>query len=80
MNQVTVIPNAVECHKQTNTALVEEAITKHKRGRVKFMGTHWFARFFNASYEGEAPPGTLVKVVGRDGLTLLLSPVDENTK
>jgi membrane protein implicated in regulation of membrane protease activity len=72
MNQATVIPNAIESHKQTKTALVEETITKHKRGRVKFMGTYWFARFLDILYEGEALPSTVVKVVGREGLTLLV--------
>jgi len=74
MNYVAIVPSVIESFNQPNIAIVEETITKDKRGRVKFMGTYWFARFLDTSYDDEALLNTIVKVVGREGLTLIVIP------
>jgi len=73
---LTFIPETIELFPQTAIGEVEEAITLHQRGRVRFMATTWFARFYQSNAQ-EALPGTSVKVIGREGLTLLVVPIDE---
>jgi hypothetical protein len=57
-------------------ALVEEAITMHHRGWVKFEGTYWFAQFYDPATAVVALPGAIVNVVGRMANTLLVVPQD----
>lgn len=57
-------------------ALVEEVITMHNRGWVKFEGTYWFARFYDPATAVVALPGAIVNVVGRVANTLLVVPQD----
>jgi hypothetical protein len=71
---LTVAPEVLEFFSYVAIAEVEETITLHQRGRVKFMATYWFARFYNPHGPIEALPGTCVKVIGREGLTLLVVP------
>jgi hypothetical protein len=40
------------------------------------MATSWFAQFYQPNGQTEILPGTTVKVIGRQGLTLLVMPVD----
>lgn len=62
------------------TGKVEQTITHNHSGRVFFQATYWPARFSDAACQVEAVPGESIKIVGRQGLTLLVIPtgVDEN--
>jgi hypothetical protein len=42
------------------------------------MATSWFARFYQSNAQAEVLPDTTVKVIGRQGLTLLVVPVEED--
>ncbi|NET32063.1 MAG: hypothetical protein F6K19_08675 [Cyanothece sp. SIO1E1] len=55
---------------------VERTITPRQPGRVYFQATYWPARFYQPNCQVTVCPGEPVKVVGRDGLTLLIVPVD----
>jgi len=71
------IPETIEFFPQPAIASVEQPITPYQRGRVKFMATTWFARFYNPTKPMEALPGTAVKVIGREGLTLLVISLND---
>jgi NfeD-like C-terminal, partner-binding len=71
---LTVAPKNLEFFTHAEIAEVEETITLHQRGRVRFEATYWFARFYNPQGPIESLPGTCVKVIGREGLTLLVMP------
>ncbi|OLP16394.1 hypothetical protein BST81_21645 [Leptolyngbya sp. 'hensonii'] len=70
-------PDTIEFFPQTGIGQVEQTITQQQRGRVKFMASYWFARFYQPSGAMSAWPGTTVRVIGREGLTLLVAPIDE---
>jgi hypothetical protein len=67
-----IAPDTVEFFPQTKPGEVEQIITSGRQGRVKFMGTSWFAQFYQSNGKELALPGTFVKVIGRQGLTLLV--------
>ncbi len=71
---LTVASETLEFFTHAAIAEVEETITLHQRGRVRFEATDWFARFYNPQGPVESLPGTCVKVIGREGLTLLVVP------
>ncbi|MGJ3247759.1 MAG: NfeD family protein [Elainellaceae cyanobacterium] len=53
-------------------AIVEDTISPGREGRVHYQGSWWPARCFA---ELTLYPSTLVKVVGRQNITLLVEPV-----
>jgi len=57
-------------------ASVDQAIAPNMLGRVSFQGTSWFARFVDTSCDVSVLPGQRVHVVDRQGLTLLVKPLD----
>jgi hypothetical protein len=75
---LTVAPETIEWFDYAELGEVEQTITPHQRGRVRFMATSWFARFYQPNGQTEALLGTTVRVIGRQGLTLLVMPVDED--
>ena len=75
---LTVAPETIEFFAQAAIGQVEQPITLHQRGRVKFMATTWFARFYQPTAQTQALPGTRVKVIGREGLTLLVMAVGDD--
>jgi len=75
---LTFAPETIEFFAYTELGKVEQTITPHQRGRVRFMATHWFARFYQPNGQTNALPGTTVRVVGRQGLTLLVVTADED--
>jgi hypothetical protein len=75
---LTVAPETIEWFDYAELGEVEQTITSHQRGRVRFMATYWFARFYQPCGQTEVLPGTGVRVIGRQGLTLLVMPVDED--
>jgi len=56
------------------SAVVEEKITSNEPGRVKYKTTYWPAMLF-PDYSMTLAPGEEVAVVGRQGITLLVSPL-----
>jgi formylglycine-generating enzyme required for sulfatase activity len=53
---------------------VVEAIAPNKRGRVKFGGSYWSAQLYPEA-QTQVLPSEQVSVVGRDGITLLVTPI-----
>ena len=60
-------------------ATVERSITLTQIGRAKFKNAYWNAQFESVGQEFTANPGELVVVTGRQGLTLLVAPLDTNS-
>ncbi len=56
-------------------ARVERTISGYYAGRVYFQATYWPARLEQPQFLDRLLPGTMVKVLGREGLTLLVAPV-----
>lgn len=73
---LTSLPETIEWLASVELGEVEQAITPHHRGRVRFMATSWFARVYQPNGQTEVLPGTTVRVIGRRGLTLLVMPVE----
>lgn len=66
-----------EACKSKNRARVDRTIATNCPGRVYFKATYWPARLYDAETPCQhLPPDCWVEVVGRDGLTLLVAPVD----
>jgi len=77
---LTVAPETIEFFAQAGVGRVEQPMTQHQRGRVRFMATTWFARFYQPNAQKEVLPGTPVRVIGREGLTLLVVAVGDDLK
>ncbi|GAB4383548.1 MAG: hypothetical protein Kow00121_45620 [Elainellaceae cyanobacterium] len=54
-------------------AVVDEPISPYHAGRVRFQGSWWSAR---CSQNVTLDPGTVVYVVGNQGITLLVEPTE----
>jgi hypothetical protein len=74
---LTSAPETIELFAQVGVGEVEQTITSSHRGRVRFAGSYWFARFYHSSHP-EVLPGTVVRVVGRQGQTLLVVAMGED--
>ena len=76
---LTFLPETIQWFAYPKLGKVEQAITPYQRGRVQFMSTSWFARLCrsNAYAQTELLPGTIVRILGRQGLTLIIMPLDE---
>ena len=59
------------------TGKVEQTIDQNHSGRVYFQATYWPARFYNTDCQVKAVPGESIKIVGRQGLTLLVIPTGD---
>ncbi|MDJ0705743.1 MAG: NfeD family protein [Leptolyngbyaceae cyanobacterium MO_188.B28] len=55
------------------TGKVERTIAHDHSGRVYFQATYWPAKFCDTACQLKAFPGESIKIVGRQGLTLLVS-------
>jgi hypothetical protein len=62
---------------EPRSALVEETISTHQRGWVKFEGTYWYAEFCDQEIPVVALPGASVMVLARVANTLLVIPTEE---
>ena len=71
------LSGSTELFSETNFATVVTPIGPWQRGRVKFQGTEWFARFYQSDTVLNAEPDTQVRVVGREGIALLIAPVNK---
>ncbi len=66
--QVTMFP-------KPSVGTVEQTITHHQPGRVKFQASYWPARLYQPDYPLAVFPGERVRIVGRQGITLLVVAV-----
>lgn len=57
---------------ETSPAEVIEVISLRKPGRIYFEGSYWAARFQDSCLQNLALPGSFVKVIGRQGITLIV--------
>ncbi|MEM8603708.1 MAG: NfeD family protein [Cyanobacteria bacterium P01_H01_bin.121] len=65
---------AIEMFAEPGTGTVDEIITPTIDGRVKYHASYWPARLHRPQGHWVLAPGTQVKVLGRDNITLLVSP------
>jgi len=75
---LTSLTETIEWFAYVKLGEVEQTVTPYQRGRVRFMATSWFARFPQPNGQKELVSGTTVRFFGRQGLTLLVMPVDGN--
>ena len=71
-----LLTSKVKIFSQPQVGLVEQAITDKRRGRVKFDGTYWPARFYYSHFIEEVYPDQLITVVGMEGITVLVMPLE----
>lgn len=62
---------------QSRRGVVRRAISSTNRGRVYFQSTTWPAQLANPNIAIKLEPETPVEIVGREGITLLVRPVDQ---
>lgn len=55
---------------------VDRTVQSQNPGRVYFQATYWPTRLANSNSPQPLPPGSCVQVLGRDGLTLFVQPVN----
>lgn len=74
-------PERIELFAQPGIGEVVQAIAPNQRGRVRFRASFWPARFYSdmqtrslGAYT-QVLPSDQVAVVGRDGITLLVTPI-----
>lgn len=76
MNTV-VTPGRVALFAKPGVGEVVRAISSSQRGRVKFRASFWPAKFYaNSSEDEQVLPLEQVTVVGIDGITLLVMPIN----
>ncbi|MBE7384486.1 MAG: NfeD family protein [Leptolyngbya sp. SIO1E4] len=63
----------------SNFGRVERTINGYYPGRVYFKATYWPARLQQPQETCKLSPGSWVRVMGREGLTLLVSPVQDTS-
>jgi membrane protein implicated in regulation of membrane protease activity len=73
INKFTATP---EMFTQPVICQVDEEISPDRTGRVKYQGTFWKAQFYRAGGQRTVKPGEWVKVVGRQGIRLLVGAID----
>ena len=64
----------IELFAQTDIAEVVKAIAPNRKGRIKFRASFWPAKLYTNSAVALQPSEQVV-VVGRDGITLLVTPI-----
>lgn len=58
--------------------IVDKAIVQGRIWRVKFNGSYWFARLYYPNSQIMLEPGQTVEVLAMQGITLLISSIDQN--
>ncbi|NER81762.1 MAG: hypothetical protein F6K42_19810 [Leptolyngbya sp. SIO1D8] len=77
MSLTTVLGNSKE-RSFSGFGRVERTINGYYSGRVYFEATYWPAKLQQPQKTCKLSPGSRVRVMGREGLTLLVSPVQED--
>jgi membrane protein implicated in regulation of membrane protease activity len=57
---------------QHRAGIVEQPVSLHTRGRVAYSGSHWFAILLSEDCQKTLQEGSIVRIVGRRGITLLV--------
>lgn len=60
-------------------AKVTQQIGPEQLGQVRFQATYWRARFATSDSHVVAKPKATVQVIGREGLTLIVVPIEQST-
>ncbi|MFB2968920.1 NfeD family protein [Aerosakkonema sp. BLCC-F183] len=68
-------PAKIEMFSEAVMGTVEKTISQNQPGRVKCLGSYWPARFYHSNCDVVVFPDEVVKVVGRQGITMLVVPV-----
>lgn len=68
------VSEKVEMFSEAVMGTVEKTITQNQPGRVKCLGSYWPARFYHSNCDVIVFPDDFVKVVGRQGITMLVIP------
>ncbi len=68
------VSEKVEMFSEAVMGTVEKTITQNQPGRVKCLGSYWPARFYHSNCDVIVFPDDFVKVVGRQGITMLVVP------
>ena len=71
----TMFPSTIQWFAEQPEGKVEQPIALLKPGRVKFQGSFWKAELTYPNCRS-LKPGEAVKVLGRQGITLLVVPQD----
>ena len=71
------LPQHADLMSQSRRGVVRRAISSTNRGRVYFQSTTWPAQLSNPNTAINLEPETPVEIVGREGITLLVRPVDQ---
>ena len=73
----TLAPDRIALFAQPGIGEVVQPISAKQRGRVKFKASFWPAKFYaELAADERALPLEQVMVVGIDGITLLVMPID----
>lgn len=70
-----LLTSTIKIFSQPQVGIVEQAIAYNRRGRVKFDGTYWPARFYYSNFLEVIYPDQLITVIGMEGITLLVIPL-----
>lgn len=71
-----VFPETIEVFPQPVLGKVDLSIAPSHLGRVNALGSIWYARFYDSSCQNVMRPGDRVAVIGRQGITLLVMPMN----
>lgn len=74
-----LFPNKTKLFSVIGIGKVTETISNQQSGRVRFQATYWNARFPQTKNWNQILPGQEIKVIGRQGLTLLVIPLSEKS-
>ncbi|MDJ0703799.1 MAG: NfeD family protein [Leptolyngbyaceae cyanobacterium MO_188.B28] len=66
------MPNQPEMFPSPVKGTVEKTILGNQLGRIKCLGSFWFAKLYQANDINNIPVGKTVDVIGRVGNTLLV--------
>lgn len=67
----------VEAFDKHQIGVVVQSITASSAGRVRGLGSDWPASFYSKKCLASIHPGELVRIVGRQGIRLLVAPFDQ---
>ncbi|MBD2109304.1 NfeD family protein [Nodosilinea sp. FACHB-13] len=70
-------PPPIEWFPSSAVGVIDEAVEGDCPGRIRYGGTHWFARSYTADLGLTFVVGQPVQILGRQGNTLLILPSSE---